>query len=116
MPGLPDVDFAVIEESKITHYLLAADHPVGRFKAAFFLGFGFGAAAWEELHDALLAHARDGQIVSVSETEFGIKYILEGPLSAPDGRRPNLRAVWFVEAGERTPRLVTAYAMPRGGE
>jgi len=64
------------------------------------------------LRDALLDHARSARVVSVSETEFGKKYILEGRLPAPDGRKPRIRAIWVVAAGETAPRLVTAYPEP----
>ncbi len=47
--------------------------------------------------------------------EEKMKYILEGPLSAPDGRRPRVRTIWFAANGETTLRLVTAYAA-RGAE
>ena len=92
--------------------LLSVDHPAGRAKAAFFLCFGFSTDRWEELRDALLAHAASARLVSVEHTAFGMKYILEGPLRSPTGRQPQLRAVWFVEAGEQVPRLVTAYPVP----
>lgn len=103
---------AIIEQRKITLYLLAAGHPAGRAKAAFFGSFGFRAAAWQELRDALLQHARMAVVRAVVETAFGQKYILEGMMSAPDGRRPQVRAIWFVRNGETAPRLVTAYALP----
>jgi hypothetical protein len=106
---LPGVRFAIIEERKVTQYLLAAGHPAGRGKAAFFRRFGFHSASWQSLRDALLKHARSAQVAGLSETEFGKKYILEGPLAAADGRRPRIVAVWFVTAGEKAPRLVTAY-------
>src|ERR1700733_534368 len=105
---LPYADLAVIDERKITHYLLASDHPAGRAKAAMFQRFGFAAADWQ----ALLVHARDARLVSVSDTEFGKKYVIEGVLRGRDGRRLFLRAVWFVNTGENAPRLVTAYAAP----
>lgn len=50
------------------------------------------------------------------ETDYGIKYTVEGPLSAPDGRIPRLRAVWFVTTGDAVPRLVTAYPAYGGDE
>jgi hypothetical protein len=75
----------------------------------FFRRFGFRDAAWQSLRDALLKHARSARVVGISETEFGRKYILEGPLVAADSRRPGIVAVWFVTAGEKAPRLVTAY-------
>jgi hypothetical protein len=109
MKGLPAVESAVIEEHKLTRYLLADGHPAGRAKAAFFRRFGFRAEAAQQLRDALIDHARSSRVISMSETEFGTKYILEGPLQAVDGRRPSLRAIWFIPAGETAPRLVTAY-------
>lgn len=112
---LPNAQLAVIEEGKITRYLLAGDHPAGRAKAAVFRRFGFSAADWPTLRDALLDHARTGQVISASDSEFGWKYIVEGMLSAIDGRRLRLRAVWFVNSGEMVPRLVTAYPLRGGG-
>ena len=109
MDRLPSPALAIIEEQKIRQYLLTSDHPAGRAKAAFFLRFGFRVEAWQELRQALLRHSRTAGIVAIGETEFGEKYILEGRLTAPDGRRPMVRAVWFVRSGEVAPRLVTAY-------
>src|SRR5712692_9798109 len=97
---LPNAQLAIIDRRKITGYLLATSHPAGRGKAAFFTGFGFTAAAWSKLRGALLDHARSASIVSATDTPFGKKYIVEGPLGAPDGRKPRIRAVWFVAVGE----------------
>jgi hypothetical protein len=112
---LPQAQIATVEEEKITRYLLAGDHPAGRGEAAFFGRFGFTKENWQLLRDALLDHARFAGVVAVGETEFGQKFILEGRLTAPDGRRPRVRSVWFVPRGKTAPRLVTAYAV-RGTE
>jgi hypothetical protein len=69
--GLPNSDLAVVEEYKITHYLLSSGHPAGRGKAAFFRRFGFSTAAWEKLRDALLDHGRAASILDVEDTPFG---------------------------------------------
>jgi hypothetical protein len=45
------------------------------------------------------------------ETSFGIKYVIEGPLTTPDGRAPIVRSVWFVETGRDRPRFITAYPL-----
>jgi hypothetical protein len=111
-PRLPNARIAVVDRRKITDYLLAKSHPAGRAKAAFFARFGFTAAAWPTLRDAILDHARSAPIMSIADTPFGKKYILEGPLSAPDGREPRTRTVWFISSGEVVPRLVTAYPAP----
>jgi uncharacterized protein DUF6883 len=109
---LPEASLATIDRRKITDYLLAASHPAGRAKAGFFLRFGFTTASWKVLQDALLQHAAASAVAVDIDTPFGKKYILDGPLPAPDGRRPRVRAIWFVAAGERVPRFVTAYPAP----
>src|SRR6266849_3278380 len=110
--GLPNVQLAIIDRRKITDDLLARSHPAGRATAAVFARFGFTVAAWAKLRDALLDHARSAPIVSAADTPFGKKYILEAPLAAPDGRKPQIRAVWFVVTGETAPMFVTAYPLP----
>ena len=44
---------------------------------------------------------------------YGQRYIIEGLVRTPDARNPLIRAVWFVEVGEDTPRFVTAYPFRR---
>jgi hypothetical protein len=109
---LPNAARAIIEREKITDYLLATGHPAGRAKAAFFQRFGFAVTTWQVLRGALVEHARSAPVVSSADTPFGRKYILEGSLSAPDGRKPRVRAIWFVRAGDAAPRFVTAYPLP----
>ncbi len=109
MADLPDAQLAIVEERKIADYLLSVSHPAGRAKAAFLRRHGFTPADWTVLRDALLSHARSVPVISAADTAFGRKYILEGPLAAPDGRAPRIRTVWFIEIGETAPRFVTAY-------
>jgi hypothetical protein len=104
------------ESDRLSAYLLATNHPAGRAKAVFFVRFGFTILAWQQLRDALFIHARSAPVASVSDTPFGRKYILEGPLASPDGRNPRLRSVWFIAAGEVVPGLATAYPLPGGDE
>ena len=104
---------AFVERKKITAYLLSEENSGG--KAAFFIAFGFNLAQPEALEQALLAHAAAHEVARVSETPHGIKYVIDGTIKSPDGRSPQVRAVWIVDRGEEVaPRLVTAYA--REGE
>jgi hypothetical protein len=109
---LPSAHLATIDQQKIAAYLLATGHPAGRAKAAFFQRFGFSGTAWQVVRDALLEHARSAPVVSAADTPFGRKYILEGPLPAPNGHKPRVRSIWFVRAGETAPRFVTDYPRP----
>jgi hypothetical protein len=114
MERLPNVNDAVINESKMTNYLLAVEHPVGRANARFVHRFGFGLQAWEMLRTALLAHARTNAIASRAATPYGMKDVIAGPLVTPDGRNPLVLAVWFVASGQAHPRFVTAYPLDGG--
>jgi hypothetical protein len=73
--------------------------------AAFFERFGFSVDAWNALRDALLEHT----VVDTGTSGFGIRFTVEASLRSLDGRNPQVRSVWFIDAGADTPRLVTAY-------
>ncbi|NUM52650.1 MAG: hypothetical protein HUU46_03300 [Candidatus Hydrogenedentes bacterium] len=96
---LPNVENAVVPERKVVQYLLSSSHARGRHKAAFFGQFGFSVSAWWVLAHAIKRHAREHDVTIVEETSFGIPYTIDGPLAAPDGRRPNVRVGWFVRNG-----------------
>ena len=111
---LPNADLAIVEETKVTGYLLSPDHPDGHSKADFFTRFGFRLEAWEVLAEALQRHARSHSVAKTASSLWGTRYSVEGALDCPDGRRPQLRTVWIVENLEATveksiPRLITAY-------
>lgn len=106
---LPNLDKAIIPEAKITEYLLSTTHPYGRHKARFFLGFGFRADSCRVLASALRTHAEEHEVLVAQDTPFGTRYNIEGRMKTPDGRNPFVRVIWFVDAGDDHPRLVTAY-------
>jgi len=108
---LPNVDNARIDRTKIVDYLLAVDHPEGAAKAAFFLRFGFLVADWQTFAGALISHARLCHVTKLSESRFGTKYQVDGPLPCPDGRSPAIRSVWIIDAGTDFPRLITAHPL-----
>lgn len=110
---LPNADKATVASAKVLDYLLAEAHPHGRHKAAFFTRFGFSRDAWQTLAFCLVRHAGEYEVSRVEDSRFGTRYIIDGAVTAPDGRRPTIRAIWFVETGESTPRFVTAYPLER---
>ena len=105
---LPNYAQAIIPQLKITGYLLSFAHRDGRGKAEFFAQFGFSADSWSELAAALRQHAADHEVTRVEETPFGVRYIIEGAIVAPEGRAPVIRSVWFIETEEQILRFVTA--------
>lgn len=107
--NLPNVEAAQVEREKITGYLLSSTHRDGRGKHDFFVRFGFSPLHWERLAEALVRHASEHEVLAHEPTQFGIRFVIEGPLSSPDGRKPLVRSVWFLDTREGAPRLVTAY-------
>jgi hypothetical protein len=108
---LPNLDSAIVPESKIRGYLLAASHPQGRHKAAFFRKFGFLLNQPVIVATALVKHARENEVAKVEDSPFGRRYVIDGILEAPDGRAPVVRSVWFIKTGDSAPRFVTAYPL-----
>ena len=109
--SLPNADRAIIDAAKIRDYLLSEIHPVGRFKAAFFIALGYSAGRWELLRDDLIAVARGNTAAPGKPSPFGRTFEVDGILTGPSGRSADVRSVWIVRATEDSPRFVTA--MPR---
>lgn len=97
----------------MVQYLLSSTHRGGRGKAGFFSAFGFQVSAWEALADALRQQARDNVVTLSEDTPFGTRYVIEGPLVAPNGWQLQVRTVWFIDESGRAPRFVTAYPLKR---
>jgi hypothetical protein len=110
---LPNAQRAVVAEQKITGYLLNPAHPAGGSKAHFFLRFGFSAADWRELAAALVRHAQENEVAEIEQTRHGVRYVVNGPLAAPEGRVLNIRCAWYIDTGSETPRFVTAHPLPK---
>jgi len=106
---LPNLENALVEDQKITEYLLSDENSGG--KSAFFLAFGFTVSHPQAMRDALLAHTKEHPVAQISETPHGIKVIIEGKMHTPDGRSPRIRSVWIINTGKDVPRLVTAYPL-----
>jgi hypothetical protein len=110
---LPFIGDAEVPRAKIVLYLLNPEHRVGKGKARFFVSHGFTVEDWQKLADALRQHARDHEITKEETTPLGVRFVVEGDIIMPDGSVAAVRAVWFIEGGERIPRFVTAYPLKR---
>jgi len=110
---LPNAHLATVQEQKITRYLLNPAHPAGGSKALFFLRFGFAAADWRRFAQALLRHARENEVAETQETRYGQRYVVDGPLTTPEGAVLNVRSAWHISMGGEVPRFITAHPLPR---
>ena len=82
---LPSAERAVVDEAKVRGYLLAAKHPVSRFKAAFFRTLGYSPADWLHLQQSLVAHALTAEAMPESASAYGQKFRIRAMLQGPGG-------------------------------
>lgn len=106
---VPGVDRAVVEPRKVRDYLLSPAHPVGRFKAAFFVSLGYTPETWSVLSADLREHAASGEAHLAEASPFGQKYEVRGALKGPAGKEAEVVTVWIILSGEDFPRFVTAF-------
>jgi hypothetical protein len=107
--SLPNAEGAIVDPTKIRDYLLSTAHPVGRFKAAFFVSLGYSADRWEVLRDDILTLARTGTAVPGQPSPYGRKFELDGILTGPSGPSAAVGTVWILRTGEQFPRFITAF-------
>lgn len=101
LPEMPGADSAVaavawlIDNRKISEYLLDLTHPYGGPKAKYLMRFGFTPEEPDILANALVEHARaNSPGVEVQPPKGEPKIVFEGTVIAPDGRDMPLRTVW----------------------
>lgn len=109
MPRLPRARDASVGWDKVQRYLLSDTHPTGRHKARWLAGCGFSPDRPAELVAALRELALRSEVLRVELSSFGCRYVVDGIMLAPNGRRKEVRSIWFVDRGADVPRLVTLY-------
>ena len=106
---LPAAERAVIAPAKIRDYLLSTSHPIGRFKASFFISLGYTGANWRRLERDLLAIAASAEAERGKDSRHGQKYEIRGILHGPSGRTAKVLTVWIMLFGSDVPQFVTAF-------
>jgi hypothetical protein len=106
---IPNVDQAIIDPEKLYGYLLAPSHPIGRFKAAFFLALGYTFDNWRRLEADLRSQHLSQDAMPEGQAIYGQKYTIRARLEGPSGASADTVSVWVVRTGEEFPRFVTAY-------
>lgn len=106
---LPNVKHAIIQKEKLTKYLLSLSSGAGKPKAEYFRKIGFNESNLKDFESALLSIAFNNEVKTTEKNKFGVKYVVEGLLDSPLGRKVMVRTVWSIDKGEKYPHLVTAY-------
>jgi len=107
--NVPNAHDAVIPDQKLTGYLLDHAHPQNKGKAAFYEIVGFTKTNLSDLRIASLTHVLVNEITKAINTDFGIRYVVEGWTNCPNGKQYPIRSVWSTNNGDKVPKLVTAY-------
>ena len=108
---LPNGDRAVVDLVKLRDYSLSETHPRGKHKARVFrAAVGLTVAELDELHQALLAAARDGEAIGGDADEWGQRYTVDFEMHRK-GRSAPVRSAWIVLAHEDFPRLTSCYVI-----
>ena len=106
---LPSAERAVVDEAKVRGYLLAAKHPVSRFKAAFFRTLVYTPTDWLHLQQSLVAHALTAEAIPESASPLWPEVPNPCYASGAWGRSAVVVSIWIIRAGDDLPRLVTAF-------
>ena len=105
---VPNTERAIIDPAKIRDYLLSSAHPVGRFKARFFMRLGFRAEEWDAFARALREQHLTQDATPSPPDAYGQAFTVRAMLQGPTAGAP-VASVWFVRQGEDYARFVTAY-------
>lgn len=104
---LPNCGQALVQEVKLTGYLLNEEKSKG--KSYFYNRIGFTEANASELSQSLKTLACSGEVTGTEQTEFGLKYFVVGSLTNPLNRDVVVLSIWIFDQNGPVPRLVTAY-------
>lgn len=106
---LPHAERAVVEESKVEHYLLSTTHAHGRHKRRVFAAAGYNARS---LANSLLQVARESDDTQELPSPFGRKFAVRGLIPSRTGRLVVI-TIWMLREGKPPPYFVTAYPAKR---
>ena len=110
--SMPNHAKAVTPTEKFVKYSLDYDNPNAVGKAeAYERALGYtknnSQGLVSQIHNAVTSGT--AKPYQVSETEYGIKYKYRIPVTGPNGKTKNVIAVYQIDKGSSTPRLVTNY-------
>ena len=112
-PGdfLAATDALCVDEAKIVGYLLNIESGDGWGKANCFLARGFLIEEWAIFAEALRNHAKSNSVTSIRRDEWGIKYVIDCTIAAPNDDNHCIRVVWMYHEDDGVPRLITAHPL-----
>ena len=106
---IPNADQAVISPEKLRDYLLNLQHRRGSAKANLLLSMGYQRQRWQILEADLRQQHLQLDATAVSRNEYGECWMIQGPLTGPNGRTVEMRSIWQIDIHQTVARLITMY-------
>jgi hypothetical protein len=106
---IPNAVDAIIEEVKLTEYLLNANHRRGSSKARLLISLGYSARDWQCLDQDIRRQHLAADFVEQRDTAWGQRYDIVAPLTGPIGDTVMFHSIWQIDLGSAQPRLITMY-------
>ena len=108
--AVPNAENAFIDPTKIAGYALNPSHPVGSNKAVVFdSALGFNQSNADQLMAKIQQGIRTTPAVLGESTKYGQLFIVDIPITGPNGNTAVVRTGWILEIGSTVPRLTTAH-------
>lgn len=108
---MPNYSNAITPREKFVNYSLNYDNPNARGKAeAYEKALGYTKSNADgliaQVHSAITSGVKPYE---VSQSQFGVKYKFRIAVTGPNGRTKNVIAVYQLDTGSSTPRMITNY-------
>ena len=106
---LPKFDQAIIDDRKLTGYVLSPEHEEGKHKAFVFqevLGIGLSEA--DVLKNRILDEIKRNPVALGKEDKYGKRYTVRFNWTRND-RTATVLTGWIIRKGETAPRLTSCY-------
>ncbi len=102
---------AIIDERRLTAYVLSPTHPRGRDKARIFRSaLGYDLANCGELIEQIRRAILKREAVFIRHDRYGRHYRVDATLDGPRGTA-RVRTGWLYDRGSDVPRLTTAFVL-----
>ena len=109
--SMPNYKEAITPKEKFLNYSLDYDNPKAKGKAeAYEKGLGYTQKNAEGLIKQIHNYVSSGNPPDqVTQTQYGTKYKYRIPVTGPNGKTKIVVAVYQIDNGSTTPRLITNY-------
>ena len=109
--NLPNGELAIVDLAKLRDYCLNPNHPRGRHKARVFAStLSMTRAHAEELRQALLLAAKNGNAAIGTSNDYGTRYIIDFEVKR-EVKTATVRSIWIVGTDAIPPRFITCYVL-----